>query len=79
MESSMLRVTIRSELKSALEQLEGKSKPGRTCPGRSDLGSDELRGAAQRDDRQMPSPAEECHHELGRPRSRCCSVYRSLR
>ena len=32
MESSMLRVTILSELKSALEQLESKSKPGRTCP-----------------------------------------------
>ena len=36
MESSMLRGTILSELKSALEQLEGESKPGRSGPERMD-------------------------------------------
>ena len=55
-ESSTLRVSIRSELKSALEQTEGESRRGCTYPQTFRPGIDGLRCASERDDGQSLQP-----------------------
>ena len=43
------------------------------------VGPQELRGASQRDDRQMTPTANECHVDLHRPCPTIFRVHRSLR
>ena len=78
MESSRLRVTIRSEWKGAIQQPEGESQFGRTHPRIFRPGIDGLRGASDRDDGQMPPAPDEPHFNLERPCPATRRVHLSL-
>ena len=69
-ESGMQRTAIGIECGSARQEMEGESKLRRTDRNARSDGRARLRGALQRDDGQMPSAANERHHE----RSACCGT-----
>ena len=79
MESGRLITAIMGDLQDARKQVEGECTLRRTERDAVPVGKARLRGAAQRDDRQVPPPTNKRHDELRRSGSRCRRVNRGLR
>ncbi len=78
-ESGRLIAAIMNGWQGAVEQIEGDCSLRRTYGDAVPVGRARLRSATKRDDGQVASATDERHHEFWRPRSRCCSLNRSLR